>query len=167
VALMYARSPDATDLDPVLTGWFGRVDPARFDVTTLDFPASATRFHTGTPAIPACYAANAGLDLIAALDLHQVRRHVLALTDLLVEGLTGQGERVRILPPERRGAHVSLVDPDPYALAAFLAERHISVCPRGRYARVSVHYFNNAEDVAALCAAVAEYRSSARRTEQD
>jgi selenocysteine lyase/cysteine desulfurase len=163
LAFLYVRSPDLTDRAPRLTGWFGRPDPLAFDPTRLDFPRAATRFETGTPAVPACYAANAGLDLIDALDLTDVRRHVLRLAGVTADLLTGQGERVRALPPERRGAHIGLVDPDPPALAHFLATRDITVSPRGEVVRISFHYYNNADDVAALCAAVGDYRSRARR----
>ncbi|MET1076038.1 MAG: aminotransferase class V-fold PLP-dependent enzyme [Umezawaea sp.] len=162
LAFLYVRSPDLTDRDPRLTGWFGRVDPFAFDPALLDFPRAATRFETGTPAIPACYAANAALGLIGALDLTEVRMHVLQLTELAAARLGGQGEEVRALPSERRGAHIGLVDRDPAGLARRLAERGVSVSPRGDTVRLSFHYYNNTDDVAALCSVLADLRSSAR-----
>ncbi|WP_405089000.1 aminotransferase class V-fold PLP-dependent enzyme [Microbispora sp. NBC_01389] len=159
LAFLYVRAPGSLGLDPVLTGWFGRVDPFAFDVRLLDFPAAATRFETGTPAVPAAYAANAGFDLVEPLDLAEVRDHVLALTDLAAGSLRERGEQV-VLPPRRaRGAHLCLLDPDPESLARFLAEHGVSVSPRGRYVRISCHFYNDAGDVAALCAAVSAYRS--------
>ncbi|GAA4205174.1 aminotransferase class V-fold PLP-dependent enzyme [Microbispora amethystogenes] len=159
LAFLYVRAPGSLGLDPVLTGWFGRVDPFAFDVRLLDFPAAATRFETGTPSVPAAYAANAGFDLVEPLDLAEVRDHVLALTDLAAGSLRERGEHV-VLPPRRaRGAHVCLFDPEPESLARFLAEHGVSVSPRGRYVRISCHFYNDAGDVAALCAAVSAYRS--------
>ncbi|WP_220503347.1 aminotransferase class V-fold PLP-dependent enzyme [Microbispora sp. H10885] len=159
LAFLYVRAPGSLGLDPVLTGWFGRVDPFAFDVGLLDFPAAATRFETGTPAVPAAYAANAGFDLVEPLDLAEVRDHVLALTDLAAGSLRERGEQV-VLPPRRtRGAHLCLFDPEPESLARFLAEHGVSVSPRGRYVRISCHFYNDAGDVAALCAAVSAYRS--------
>ncbi|TCO56088.1 aminotransferase class V-fold PLP-dependent enzyme [Actinocrispum wychmicini] len=158
VAFLYVRSPDVLDRDPELTGWFGRADPFSFDPRMLDFPRAATRFQTGTPAVPACYAANAGLRLLDAVDLTNVRAHVLDLAELAVERLTGQGERVSAPPAEQRGAHIGLVDPAPAGLTRHLAERDIVVSPRGDVVRVSFHYYNNTEDVAALCDTVGEYR---------
>ena len=66
VAFLYARSPSDTDCAPTLTGWFGRVDPMSFDPRHLDFPDEARRFETGTPDVPALYAANAGMALISS-----------------------------------------------------------------------------------------------------
>jgi selenocysteine lyase/cysteine desulfurase len=160
LAFLYARSAPAGDLDPVLTGWFGRVDPFAFDPATLDFPAGARRFETGTPAVPAVYAANAGLRLVRSLDLAAVADHVRGLVGLAAERLTAQGERVRLAPdPAARGAHLGLVDADPPALGRWLAERGVVVSPRGAVARIAFHYYNHAQDVEALCAAVHEFRA--------
>ncbi|OIJ63729.1 aminotransferase [Streptomyces mangrovisoli] len=154
LAFLYVREPARMDREPRLTGWFGRVDPFAFDPTRLDFAPTAARFETGTPAIPACYAANAGLGLIRSLDPETVRAHVHDLGDLAADRLTALGHRVRAVPRERRGAHIGLLTPDPPALAAHLADRGIAVSPRGDVVRLSFHYYNNADDVAALCAAL-------------
>lgn len=154
VAFLYVREGPADGLDPQLTGWFGRVDPFAFDPRRLDFAATARRFETGTPAVPALYAANAGLSLFAGVDLADVRRHVHELIDHAAEALTAQGERVR--RAERPGAHLCLYDADPAALAGWLAERGIAVSPRGPVVRLSFHYYNDRTDVDALCQALRE-----------
>ncbi|GLZ33852.1 putative aminotransferase YcbU [Lentzea sp. NBRC 105346] len=156
LAFLYVRSPD-TERFPQLTGWFGRVNPFAFDPRTLDFPGTAARFETGTPAVPACYAANAALGLIGALDLAEVRMHVRQLTELAADRLTAQGELIHA--PAERGAHIGLADPDPAAVARGLASRGVTVSPRGDLVRLSFHYYNNADDVAALCDALADLRS--------
>jgi selenocysteine lyase/cysteine desulfurase len=158
LAFLYARSPAGADRLPVLTGWFGRVDPFAFDARRLDFPAAARRFETGTPAIPACYASSAGLRLVGGLDLRVVRNHVLRLTTLATTLLTAQGEAVRASAPDERGAHIGLADPDPARLATWLAGRRIVTSPHGDLLRLSFHFYNDARDVEALCDAVAEYR---------
>jgi selenocysteine lyase/cysteine desulfurase len=158
VAFLYVRDSAATDLDPVLTGWFGRVDPFAFDPRRLDFPATARRFETGSPAVPALYAANAGLDLLSQVHSAEVERHVTTLAQQAAEQLMAQGERLVIPEPEDRGAHLALLDATPTVLAAWLSARGISVSPRGPVVRLAFHYYNNSDDVAALCAALAEYR---------
>jgi len=159
VAFLYARSGSAGDLAPQLTGWFGRVDPFAFDPHTLDFPDQARRFETGTPAVPALYAANAGLALIGGLDVHAVRRHVAALVAYAADRLTDQGERLCMpTDPAARGAHVALADPNPLALADWLAARRIVVSPRGNVARLSFHYYNNADDVDIALEEIKQYR---------
>lgn len=164
LAFLYARDGLAGDQDPQLTGWFGRVEPMAFDPELLDFPDGARRFETGTPAVPAVYAANAALELFRGTDPAAVRRHVGALIELTATTLTGQGERVRTArSPKFQGAHLSLYDADPPALAGWLAARGIAVSPRGPVVRLSFHYYNSTDDVAALCRALREYRAQTRQ----
>ncbi len=159
LAFLYVRESEAGDVDPSLTGWFGRREPFAFDPRRLDFPRDARRFETGTPPVPALYAANAALDLIGRLDMAEVEAHIARLWRQAAESLTAGGERLRL--PDRPGAHLSLLDPDPPALAGWLADRGIAVSPRGPVVRVSFHYYNSPDDVTALCAAVQAYRDNA------
>ncbi len=158
LAFLYVRSPTATDRDPQLTGWFGRVDPFAFDPRRLDFSPRATRFETGTPAVPACYAANAGLGMIARLDLEKVRQHISGLTERAAGGLAELGLAVRRpIDPEARGAHIAISGSQPAALAAWLADRNVMVSLRGDLIRLSFHYYNNTEDIAVLGAEISKY----------
>ncbi|MCX4443060.1 aminotransferase class V-fold PLP-dependent enzyme [Streptomyces albidoflavus] len=159
LAFLYARRPEAADLDPALTGWFGRRDPFAFDPRLLDFSGTARRYETGTPPVPACYAAAAGLALIARTDPARVRAHVQELTARAAEALRAQGESVREIPAARRGAHIGLLDPEPARLAEELGRRGVAVSARGDVVRVAFHYYNHPDDIASLCKALREYRS--------
>ena len=162
LAFLYARAPHAGDLPPQLTGWFGRVEPFAFDPRQLDFPAGARRFETGTPAVPAAYAANAGLGLIGGLDLNAVHQHVTSLIRRATDLLTEQGERLRLpADPGAGGAHLALLDAEPQALAGWLAEHGVAVAPRGDVVRLSFHYYSNADDVDLACQEIRRYRNSA------
>lgn len=159
LAFLYVRGHREDDLDPTLTGWFGRVDPFAFDPRRLDFPEAARRFETGTPPVPALYAANAGLGLLAGIGAAAVREHVRELVRLTVELLTEQGEKTRTGgDPGRHGAHVALPDPDPVRLAGHLADRRVLISPRGDVGRIAFHYYNTAADVHRVCAEIARYR---------
>lgn len=157
-AYLYVRSPGSEDVLPQLTGWFARIDPFAFDPYRLDFPDQARRFETGTPTVPALYAANAGLALVGGLDLRAVREHVRMLTERVAARLTDQGERLDMPASLDRGAHVALRDPDPLALAGWLREHRIEVSPRGDVVRLSFHYYNSIADADAVCDEIARYR---------
>ncbi|WP_433260448.1 aminotransferase class V-fold PLP-dependent enzyme [Actinosynnema sp. CS-041913] len=111
VAFLYARDGVADDLPPQLTGWFGRVDPFRFDPRTVDFPTQARRFETGTPGIPAVYAANAGMRLLSRVDIHDVGRHVVELAVRTRERLLAQGDGSGRLPSRARWSRWSTTTP--------------------------------------------------------
>lgn len=158
VAFLYVRGGVTGDLPPQLTGWFGRKDPFAFDPRSLDYPDHARRFETGTPPVPAIYAANAGLGLISRLDLAAVRAYVTGLLDRTAALLREQGETLR--RPADHGAHLALLDENPAALAGHLAARRIAVSPRGAVVRLSFHYYSNLDDVHTVCEEIRQYRKT-------
>jgi selenocysteine lyase/cysteine desulfurase len=163
MAFLYVRGGLEDDVPPELTGWFGRVNPFSFDPRTLDFPVTARRFETGTPAIPAAYGAVAGLRTLADEDAGAIERHVAMLAARCHNTLADAGERLYSPgDPARRGPQVALVDDDPVALAQFLAARRIVTSPRGDLLRLSFHYYNDEGDVAAVSEAIREYRDARR-----
>lgn len=165
LAFLYARGGLFDDLPPVLTGWFGRVNPFSFDPRTLDFAETARRFETGTPAIPSAYGAVAGLSTLseADADAGEIEQHVQALAGLCHDTLAADGERIfSPSDPALRGPQVAIVDDDPNGLSAHLAARRIVTSPRGNLLRLSFHYYNNEEDVTTVCDAIREYRAARR-----
>lgn len=161
VAFLYVRGGLTDDVPPQLTGWFGRRDPFAFDPRTVDYPETARRFESGTYAVPAVYAAIAGMKMLAQLDPITVERHVAGLTRQLTEELTAAGMQLDSpLDAARRGPQVALVDDNPLELAAFLESRHIVASPRGRAVRFAFHYYSLSEDIVALLKALDEWRYS-------
>src|ERR1700754_5043544 len=100
-----------------MTDWFRRTDPFGFDPVALDVPAAARRFESGTPGIPAVYAARAGLEVLGEVDPVTRWRHVESLVEEASARLTEAGEVLsRPLPDARPGPQVAVVDADPEAL---------------------------------------------------
>ncbi|MGW4485666.1 aminotransferase class V-fold PLP-dependent enzyme [Amycolatopsis sp. NPDC004368] len=162
VAALYARAGVEDERPPTMTGWFGRTDPFEFDPVALDGPAGARRFESGTPGIPAVYAACAGLAVLGEVDAIARWKYVESLVAQATARLTDAGEVLSLpLPDARPGPQVAVVDADPDALGRFLAERRIVTSPRGRILRAAFHYYNTSEDIDAFCAALAEYRRTA------
>lgn len=160
VAFLYARSGVPDERPPHMTGWFGRVDPFDFDAARLDFPADARRFEAGTPAVPALYAARAGLETLAALDPVAVAGHVARLVEAATRRLLDAGEQLAPpLPGARPGPQVAVVDDDPETLAAFLERHRVIASPRGRILRLSWHYYNTEDDLDTVVDALARYRA--------
>lgn len=158
IAFLYVREAILEEHRPLHTGWFGRRNPYAFDPRTLDFAPEARRFETGTPAIPAAYAAVAGLSLIEELDMAEVERHVAFLADRLQAGLLALGARL-FSPADRRlrGPQVTIHADRADDMAADLATRAIFTSPRGKALRLSLHHYNNVEDVDRALEAVAAW----------
>ncbi|MFE4667036.1 aminotransferase class V-fold PLP-dependent enzyme [Streptomyces sp. NPDC056716] len=162
IAALFARSGVADRRPPRMTGWFGRVDPFAFDPEALDVPEEARRFESGTPAIPAVYAARAGIEVLGQVPAARRWEHVGQLVTEARDRLLEAGERLSLPAPDARpGPQVAVVDDDPGELASYLSGHRIVTAPRGRLLRVAFHYYNTTADIDRLLHAITDYRRQA------
>src|SRR4051795_814056 len=147
---LYIR-PDLADLlEPTFVGWQGHARPFAFE-PELEYAEGARRFLTGTPNVPALYAATAGYDVIEAVGVDRIRERSLHLTQLLIDLLDERGLEVGSpREAERRGGTVLVVTPDHAAVHKELGERGI-ICdfrpdPFGGI-RFGPHFFNTEGEV--------------------
>jgi kynureninase len=147
---LYVRPDLANRLEPTLVGWQAHARPFAFE-PELEYATGARRFLTGTPNVPALYAATAGYDVIEEVGVPRIRERSLALTQLLIDLCDEAGlEVVSPREPERRGGTVTVSTPDHAACHAELGERGI-VCdfrpdPAGGV-RLGPHFFNTEDEV--------------------
>jgi kynureninase len=147
---LYVRPDVAERLEPTLVGWQAHTRPFAFE-PELEYASGARRFLTGTPNVPALYAATAGYDVIEEVGVPPIRERSLALTQLLID-LCDETclEIVSPREPERRGGTVTVSTPDHAACHRELGERGI-VCdfrpdPFGGI-RLGPHFYNTTEEV--------------------
>jgi kynureninase len=147
---LYVRPDMAEGLEPALVGWQAHARPFAFE-PELEYAAGARRFLTGTPNVPALYAATAGYDVIEEVGVQRIRERSLALTQLLIDLSDEAGlEVVSPRDPARRGGTVTVSTPDHAACHRELGERGI-VCdfrpdPAGGI-RLGPHFFNTEDEV--------------------
>ena len=147
---LYVRPDLAERLEPTLVGWQAHTRPFAFE-PELEYAAGARRFLTGTPNVPALYAATAGYDVIEEVGVSRIRERSLALTQLLIDLADEAGlEVVSPREAERRGGTVTVSTPDHAACHTELGERGI-VCdfrpdPAGGI-RLGPHFFNTEDEV--------------------
>ncbi|HKN52541.1 MAG TPA: aminotransferase class V-fold PLP-dependent enzyme, partial [Amycolatopsis sp.] len=161
IAFLYVRGGVKDFREPPATGWFGRRDPFGFDPRHIDYPATARRFESGTPAIPSAYGAVAGMRVLSSLEPAAVQDHIADLGQQAHDALAADGERLGS-PAEKslRGPQIAIRDGDPAALARFLDGRGIVTSPRGDLVRVAFHYYNTSTDVETLVTALRGYRKT-------
>src|SRR5204863_799195 len=80
-AWLYVRPDLADRLEPALTGWQAHARPFAFE-PEQDYAAGAARFPTGTPNVPALYAATAGYDMIEEVGVRRIRERSVEQTTL-------------------------------------------------------------------------------------
>src|SRR5207253_2423537 len=76
IGFLYVRRDLIEQLEPTITGWFGRINPFAFRIDELDWPPGANRFESGTPPVPNAYAALAALALLDRIGYDVVGRQV-------------------------------------------------------------------------------------------
>jgi len=145
---LYVRPDLAERLQPTFVGWQGHARPFAFE-PELEYAPDARRFLTGTPNVPALYAATAGYDVIEEVGVPRIRERSLKLTSLLIELLDERGIGVGSpRDPERRGGTVLVDTPDHAAVHRELAERGI-ICDFRPDAgvRLGPHFFNSEDEL--------------------
>jgi len=145
---LYVR-PDLADvLEPTLVGWQAHARPFGFE-PELEYADGSARFLTGTPNVPALYAATAGYDLIEEIGIERIREHSMRQTQLLIDLLDAAGFDVGSpRDPSRRGGTVTVRTPEFEAVHKELAERQILCDFRPDVGlRLGPHYFNTDDEL--------------------
>jgi kynureninase len=140
---LYVR-PDLTPrLEPTVTGWQAHAAPFAFE-PELRYADGAARFLTGTPNVPALYAATPGYTLIEEIGVDRIRANSLRQTELLIRLADAAGLDVRSpRDSSRRGGTVTVHVPDFEAVHKELGERGV-ICDfrPGAGIRLGPHYYN-------------------------
>lgn len=145
---LYVRPDLAERLEPTFTGWQAHERPFGFE-EEMDYAPGAARFLTGTPNVPALYAATAGYDLVEEVGVDRIRENSLRQTQLLIDLADASGFEVRSpREPARRGGTVTVHVPEFPAVHKELAERQI-LCDFRPDAgiRLGPHFFSSDDEL--------------------
>ena len=146
--LFVSRDVDSR-VHPVQVGWKSVVQEEEFFKIQFDLKPDALRFEPGTMNVAGIYALGAAIELLMEVDVEKAYAHVIALNDLLYEGL--KERKVRIVTPmganERSGILSFIPSTNPKSLYDFLTKEMIRVSLRNQMIRLSPHFYNNKEDI--------------------
>ena len=158
IAFLYVRRELAERLRPVVTGWFGRVNPFAFDPTGLDWGAGARRFDGGTPPIINAYIARAGLEIIHDVGPAHIAAWIRVLSERLVEGGRERGLTLAGTPNVDCKAPTTAfwVGTDSGVVERNLRERGVIASARGSVVRLAPHFYSTLADVDAALDALAD-----------
>ena len=155
---LYVRPDLASVLEPGLTGWQAHARPFDFE-PEQDYAEGAARFLTGTPNVPALYAATAGYDVIEEVGIDRIRERSVEQTTLLIELLEEAGFPVGSpSDPARRGGTVVVRPPEAERVDAELAARGILCDHRPDVGlRLGPHFFNTDDELRHTVEQIAEH----------
>jgi len=144
------------ELQPNVLGWHSAAERACApDPLTHDLRHDAARLEAGNPSLLGLFVLDNALHELSPFDTSAVLAHAHALGDALVDGLRARG-RTLITPvdPSERAGNICFLADDAAGLAARLAKRNVLVWGSDGRVRVSVHLYNDDEDVARCFAAL-------------
>jgi kynureninase len=145
---LYVRPDLAEVLEPTFMGWQAHARPFAFE-PELEYAEGAARFLTGTPNVPALYAATPGYDLIEEIGVDRIRANSIRQTGLLIDLFDDAGFEVGSpRDPSRRGGTVTVRLPEFEAVHTELGERQV-ICDFRPDAglRLGPHYFNTDDEL--------------------
>ena len=127
-AFLYVRRDLQEQLQPGLTAWMGHAAPFAFTEEYDPAPGMA-RFRVGTPSMISFASLEGALDVWEGVDIREVRRKSIALSELFIERVDVLADSQLALAsprdPERRGSHVALSHPQGYELMQALIARGV------------------------------------------
>ena len=154
---LYVRPDLGERLRPTFVGWQAHARPFAFE-EQLEYADGAARFLTGTPNVPAHYAATAGYDLIEEIGVGRIRENSIRQTQLLIDLLDEAGFAVGSpRDPARRGGTVTVHVPEFEAVHRELAERQV-ICDfrPDTGLRLGPHFFTSDDELRFAVGQIAE-----------
>jgi kynureninase len=161
-AFLYTRSELLKQATPSFTGWLSHRRPFDFDTGDVAMRPDAMHMMNGTPSIPSYYAALAGLDIIHAVGVDQIRQASQTMTARLLAlvdeyGFTSAASR----DPERLAGTVAIDVPDALLVSRTLKARDFVVDYRPPVGvRISPHFYNTMDEIERVMAEIASIVAS-------
>jgi len=145
---LYVRPDLVAELEPTLVGWQAHARPFGFE-PELEYADGVARFLTGTPNVPALYAATAGYDAVEEIGGARIRESSVRQTTLLIALLDEAGFEVGSpRDSARRGGTVTVLVPEFEAVHKELGERGILCDFRpGVGLRLGPHFYNTEDEL--------------------
>ena len=91
---LYVRSDVARELEPGLVGWAAHAAPFEFEAGAIRYAAGTERFQSGTPNVPALYAARGGYEIVAEIGVAAIREKSLRMTRRMLNHAADRGYAV-------------------------------------------------------------------------
>ena len=141
---LYVAAPVRNRLTPALTGWQAHARPFAFE-PEMEYADDAFRWLSGTPVIPALFAAVEGPRIVRRAGIDRIREKSKRQTARLMELADARGYAVSApRDPERRGGTVAFDVPHGYEVAQYLLARKVLVDYRPNAGiRIAPHFYTS------------------------
>jgi kynureninase len=152
---LYVAPEIAGRLTPALTGWQAHARPFAFE-PEMAYADDAFRWLTGTPVIPALYAATEGPRIVRRAGIERIRAKSMRQTARLIELADARGYRVTApREPEQRGGTVAFDVPHGYEVSETLLANDVLVDYRPNAGiRIAPHFYTSDDELERVVATI-------------
>lgn len=152
---MYVSPALQEKILPAFTGWLAVEDAWDFSEYRLELLPDARRFEYATANFMGISALSASVELLLDAGPENIERHLLALGERLKNGLENRGMRFMGADDKRRWSGIfSFSGKKTEKLYEYLINQNIIVSLRSGMIRIAPHFYNTAEEVDEVVAAV-------------
>jgi len=160
IGFLYVRKELVQTLVPTHSGWFAQENIAAMDIFANRPSPTARRFEAGTPPVPNCYAAEAGLKFLLEVGTVEIEKRIQTLTRRCLGELAQIGWPSHTPAADaRRGPMICVKSKDAAGLAGRLMARDIVTSYRDQSIRATFHFYNSDEDIDTFIAAMQALRA--------
>lgn len=154
---LYVKPEVSARLAPALTGWQAHKRPFAFE-DRMEYADGAWRWLSGTPQVPALYAATAGPRIVHEAGMANIRAKSTRQTSRLIELADARGYKVNApRDTARRGGTVAFDVPHGYEVAQELLQRDVVIDYRpGAGIRVAPHFYTTDDELERCVATIDE-----------
>ncbi|MDX1810023.1 MAG: aminotransferase class V-fold PLP-dependent enzyme [Sulfurospirillaceae bacterium] len=145
-------------------GWQSASDPSKLLNNRLVIANNAKALELGHPQFPNILALGGAIDTLNKIGIDNISERIHHLSNYLRRQL--QNHNIQILSPleqENRSGITSFAVPNASNIVGSLKAKNIIVAKRGEGVRVSLHYYNNHNDIDRFIAALNEIKNSGDR----
>lgn len=155
--IFYIRREHLGWLRPIGVGWNSVVQAHDFTRIELNLKDSAARYEGGSQNMAGMIALGESVDLLLRFGVSSMAERILELTDLACQRLSSVGVRIASdRRPESKSGIVLFEMPggNPAEIRQECLRKNVVLSCRGGRLRISIHAYNNADDIDRLVAAI-------------
>jgi kynureninase len=154
---LYVSDAVREQMEPSLTGWNAHARPFEFE-PEMEWADHIYRWQSGTPVIPALYAAIEGPRIVRRAGIQAIRAKSMRQTAHLEALANARGYPITApRDPSRRGGTIAFAVPHAYEVSQYLLARDIIIDYRPQAGiRVAPHFYNRDDELDAVVTAIDE-----------
>jgi selenocysteine lyase/cysteine desulfurase len=148
IGVLYINQKMLRGIKFPVVGWQSLENPDLMDNKQLDIREEASAIESGCPHFPNIFALGGALDLLNSLGQQPIQKRIYQLNSYLVDKLKDLGiEIVSPLVKKHRSGITVIKVRQAEALVKELWKRKVIVSARGEGIRISLHIYNNQQDI--------------------